>query len=108
MSTLENLWKYIIFIFSDHLSLIKTFNYVHLKMNIPHKRIFEIPGVLLCKARRIKERDEFLKKIGRAQYDCTKPHYVSLFDIMLGDDAKFCLDVAKCSLLDYNMYLKSL
>lgn len=77
-------------------------------MNIPHKRIVEISGVLLCKARRLQERDEFLKKIGRAQYDCTKPLYVSLYDLITGDDAKFCLDVAKCSLLDYNTYLKSL
>lgn len=67
-----------------------------------------MPKVLTSRKFRIQQRHLFLEKLGRAQYDPKKEHYVSLEKLVAGTDSEFCANVAKSSVQAYNTFLKSL
>lgn len=77
-------------------------------MKMSHSTIASMSCVLTQKVARIKERHSFLKKLGRAQYDCKKPNYVDLSGMVFMSDANFCFEIAKCTLSEYDLYLKSI
>lgn len=87
--------------------LLQRFNYVHNTMNINHDRIVLEPQVMSSRLFRIKQRHEYLKYLNRAQYDPTKPNYVSLTKLVSGNDSEFCLNVAKTGVEMFNSYLKT-
>ncbi|KAB0798472.1 hypothetical protein PPYR_09465 [Photinus pyralis] len=89
-------------------NLLKTFEFLHKKMNIPIERIVEVPEVLMCRLFRIRQRHLFLDSLGRAQYNHRNPNYVSLLQLVSGSDVDFSVDVAKSSVQDFNLFLKSL
>ncbi|XP_077293249.1 transcription termination factor 3, mitochondrial-like isoform X2 [Arctopsyche grandis] len=92
----------------NNLSIIKTFNYIHSVMKMSHATIASMPCVLTQKVTKVKERHSFLEKLGRAQYDCKKPNYVNLMCLVSFSDANFCHEIAKCTLSEYDLYLKSI
>lgn len=91
-----------------HTNLLKTFEFLHKKMNIPIERIVEVPEILTCRVFRMRQRHLFLDTLGRAQYNPRKPNYVALIELVSGSDVDFCRDVAKSSVQDFNVFLKSL
>lgn len=95
-----------LYIMSKH-HLLERFNYIHNIMGINHDRIVLEPQVLTSRLFRIKQRHEYLKYLNRAQYDPTKPNYVSLLNLVKGTDSDFCLNVAKTNVEKFNNYLKT-
>lgn len=87
--------------------VLQRFNYIHNIMNINHDRIILEPHVMSCRLFRIKQRHEYLKYLNRAQYDPTKPNYVSLSKLISGSDSEFCMDIAKTNIELFNTYLKT-
>lgn len=77
-------------------------------MKLSHQFILSQAYVLLCRKRRLEQRHTFLVQLGRAQYDPTKPLYVSLISLIGGTDNDFCQNVAKTSNDTYELYLKSI
>lgn len=77
-------------------------------MNFSHKRILESPGILLSRRYRVKQRYEFLKYLGKDQFDKTKPGYIALSTFVEGSDKEFVLNVCKSSLETYDNFLKTL
>ncbi len=51
---------------------------------------------------------QFLKLLGRAQFDPREPNYVSPPAFAVTDDVGFVRDVAKANMTDYNRFLKTL
>lgn len=88
--------------------LLQRFNYIHNTMNISHDRIVLEPQVMSSRLFRIKQRHEYLKYLNQAQYDPTKPNYVSLLKLVSGNDSEFCINVAKTSVEMFNSYLKTI
>ncbi|XP_008687409.1 transcription termination factor 3, mitochondrial [Ursus maritimus] len=88
--------------------LTETFDYVHNVMSIPHHLIVKFPQVFNTRLFKVKERHLFLTYIGRAQYDPTKPNYISLDKLVSVPDEIFCEEIAKASVQDFEKFLKTL
>ncbi|PZC78819.1 hypothetical protein B5X24_HaOG217145 [Helicoverpa armigera] len=89
-------------------ALEERFNYIHNVMKIPHENIMETPEILMCRKFRLKQRHLFLEKLGRSQYDPKKPNYIPLKSMIEDTDVEFCRNFAKCSVNDFNIFLKTL
>lgn len=76
-------------------------------MQISHTSISREPNVLICRKSRLERRHRFLVELKRNQYDPTKPLYVSLLNLISGNDFDFCEKVAKVSIYTYNNFLKT-
>lgn len=85
----------------------KTFDYLHNKMGISHKHLLSYPRCLRVYKIHIQERHEFLQKRKLNQYDPEKPNFVPLYALVGGTDEDFCRNVAKCSVKEFNTFLKS-
>ncbi|XP_070550347.1 transcription termination factor 3, mitochondrial-like [Ptychodera flava] len=88
--------------------LLSTFDYLHNTVGITHTQFVQFPQVFRSSLPRIKERHQYLVKLERAQYDPTKPGYISLEALFKQPDEVFCKDVAKTSILEFNNFLKTL
>lgn len=77
-------------------------------MKISHDQIVKSSGILQHREHRIKQRHEFLKLIGKAQYDPTKDLYVPLIQLVEGNDAEFAMNVAKTSYKQFDTFLRQL
>lgn len=88
--------------------LLQRFDFLHNTMDVSHERLVLEPQVMTSRLFRTKQRHEYLKHLNRAQYDPTKPNYVSLLKLVSGDDSDFCLNVAKTSVEMFNSYLKTI
>lgn len=77
-------------------------------MKIPHDKILKSPEILTSRLHRLKERHEFLKFIGKVQFDETKPGYISFKSFVEGTDKDFVLNVCKSSVATYDNFLKTL
>lgn len=69
--------------------------------------ICKFPDVLCVNVKTLEERDQYLKKLGRAQYDPLKPLYVPLSAFLIEDD-EFLTQFAKADPEDMNKFLKTL
>lgn len=98
----------LIIIFSGPESIWGTFDYLHNTVKFPHEAFLLCPALFLVRESRLRHRIGFLEKVGKAQFDPTKPNYVSFPMIYEGDDIEFSTKVADSSVLEYNEYLKSL
>lgn len=76
-------------------------------MQLQHDFIVQMPQVLLCRKTRLEHRHSFLVEIKKAQYDPSKPMYVSPLALVSGTDTDFCRDIAKTSIEAYNAFLKT-
>lgn len=77
-------------------------------MGLSHSQLVQFPHVLLSREFRLKQRHEYLKTIGRNQYNPLQPNYVSPSALVAGDDAEFCNTIAKTSVQDFNDFLKTM
>ncbi|XP_042887372.1 transcription termination factor 3, mitochondrial-like [Penaeus japonicus] len=89
-------------------SLLRRFNYTHNEMGLSHSLLVKFPKILQSREIRLKQRHIFLKNLGRAQYDPRKPNYVSPASLIEGNDLDFCNNVAKSTIHDFNIFLKTL
>ncbi|XP_033640742.1 transcription termination factor 3, mitochondrial-like [Asterias rubens] len=88
--------------------LISTFDVLHNHMGIPHKQLVKNPQVFNGRVYKLQERHQFLKLLGLAQYDPTKPGYISTENLSKVPDAAFAQEIAKSSINEYNTFLKTL
>ncbi|XP_014668790.1 PREDICTED: transcription termination factor 3, mitochondrial-like [Priapulus caudatus] len=84
------------------------FDYLHNTMGISHSKLVQWPNILHSRQFIVKQRHLFLSFLGRNQYDHTKPNYVSLKALVSGTDGKFCSNIAKVSLEEFHVFLKTL
>ncbi|KAI5641535.1 mTERF domain-containing protein [Phthorimaea operculella] len=89
-------------------ALLQRFHYLHNVMKISHSVLLNFPEVLLCRNFRVKQRHLFLQKLGRDQYDPTKENYVPIKALVEDTDVEFCKQYAKCSVNDFNIFLKTM
>ncbi|KNC25750.1 hypothetical protein FF38_10363 [Lucilia cuprina] len=75
--------------------LIERFAYVHQEMQLSHQMILQQPEILTSREFRLRERHEFLKMLGRAQYDPEKDMYISPKSLVEGNNHYFVRKVAK-------------
>ncbi|XP_011629996.1 transcription termination factor 3, mitochondrial [Pogonomyrmex barbatus] len=87
--------------------LLSTFEYAHNEMQLQRDFIVQMPNILLCRKTRLQQRHLFLMELKKAQYDPSKPMYVSPKALIGGTDADFCRDVAMTSIEIYNAFLKT-
>jgi len=97
-----NLWM------ASQADLLERFDYIHNVMKIPHDKILQSPEILTSRRHRLKQRHDFLRLIGKLQFDETKPGYISLKSFVEGNDKDFVLNVCKSSLETYDNFLKTL
>ncbi|KAK7070174.1 mTERF [Halocaridina rubra] len=93
---------------AHYVSLMRRFDYAHNVMGLSHVQIIEFPKILTSRDFILKQRHGFLKLIGRDQYDCSKPNYVSPDTLTGGTDIEFCTNICKTSVQDFNNYIKTL
>lgn len=84
-----------------------SFDYLHNTMKLSHITIASQADVLTTRKSRIKNRHEFLVELKKAQYDPKKPGYIAPKTMVVGSDADFCINVAKCAVDTYNLFLKT-
>ncbi|XP_060657413.1 transcription termination factor 3, mitochondrial [Drosophila nasuta] len=87
--------------------IIERFSYIHNEMGLSHKQIVQCPELLASREFRLRERHEFLKLLGRAQYDPQKDLYVSPSDMVLGNNFYFVRNVARSDLQTFDLFLKT-
>ena len=77
-------------------------------MGIGKHLILAHPSALRTRIALVRQRHEFLKAIGRDQYNPKKPNFVSLKALTSGRDREFCRNVAKVPTAQFNTFLKTL
>ncbi|EDV97694.1 transcription termination factor 3, mitochondrial [Drosophila grimshawi] len=87
--------------------LVERFSYAHNEMGLSHAQILQCPELLASREFRLRERHEFLKLLGRAQYDPQKDLYVSPSEIVQGNNFYFVRNVAKSDLQTFDLFLKT-
>eukprot|EP00099_Drosophila_melanogaster_P021911 NP_649240.1 mitochondrial transcription termination factor 3 [Drosophila melanogaster] len=87
--------------------LVERFSYIHQDMGLPHAQIVQCPELLASREFRLRERHEFLKLLGRAQYDPQKDLYISPKTIVEGNNFYFVRNVAKSDLETFDLFLKT-
>lgn len=75
-------------------------------MEISNQDLVKSPEILSGHLHVIRNRHRFLLKYGRAQFDPTLPNYVPLKSFLDGDDNTWCEEYAKCSVEEYNNFLR--
>lgn len=76
-------------------------------MGLSHAQIIQCPELLASREFRLRERHEFLKLLGRAQYDPQKDLYISPSEIVQGNNFYFVRNVAKSDLETFDLFLKT-
>ena len=111
----NTLWHFIFFTnfrysssSSDPQELVERFDFIHNVMKLSHDQILKAPYILSSRQFRLKQRFGFLKFIGKAQLDETKPGYISLKSFVEGTDKEFVLNVCNSSIETYDNFLKTL
>ncbi|XP_077273658.1 mitochondrial transcription termination factor 3 [Temnothorax americanus] len=99
--TLPKIWT------KNREKLLSTFEYAHNEMQLQRDLIVQVPHVLLCRKTRLEQRHLFLVELKKAQYDPSKPMYVSPRALISGTDVDFCRDIAQTSTDVYNAFLKT-
>ncbi|XP_022212776.2 transcription termination factor 3, mitochondrial [Drosophila obscura] len=87
--------------------LVERFSYIHKDMGLPHSQIVQCAELLASREFRLRERHEFLKLLGRAQYDPQKDLYISPRTIVQGNNFYFVRNVAKSDLETFDLFLKT-
>lgn len=77
-------------------------------MKFSHDKILQSPEILTSRRYRLKQRHQFLKSLGKAQFDETKPGYISMRSLVEGTDQEFVQNVCKSSLETFDNFVKTL
>jgi len=92
----------------DDSLVLRCFEILHCEAGIPHHVLAHFPTALTGNPLEVAERHQFLKCLGRAQYDPGKPQYVSPTALTEGSDLEFVEKVARSTIQLYNAFLKTL
>ena len=84
------------------------FELLHNDAKIPHEVLSKFPKSLLGSAMHTQPRLQFLRAIGRDQFDPSLPNYISPEMLTVVSDAEFCDKSAKCSEELFDKFLKTL
>ena len=84
------------------------FDYLHNEIGLSHSEICEWPSVFRVRLFVVKQRHNFLKTLGRDQFDKTKENFVSMKALTSGSDVEFSENVAKVPVQEFNNFLKTL
>lgn len=84
------------------------YDFVSVEMKISNSQLVQTPQILKSRLFRVKERHGFLKKIGRAQYNTKLELYISLDDLVNGNDEEFMMNIVKRPYEEYDRYLRTL
>ncbi|XP_030377561.1 transcription termination factor 3, mitochondrial [Scaptodrosophila lebanonensis] len=87
--------------------LIERFSYAHNEMGLSHASLLQWPELLTSREFRLRERHEFLKLLGRAQYDPQKDLYISPGSIVQGNNFYFVRHVAKSDIQTFDLFVKT-
>lgn len=87
--------------------LVDRFDYIHNTMGMDHSVMVTFPAVLTCRQFRLKQRHEFLRSLGRHQYDPKQENYVSPLDVIRGSDSHFASCVARSTIDQFNDFCKT-
>ena len=91
----------------ENLRVAGSFEYIYQNITQDLDLICRYSDVLCVNVKTLEERDQYLKKLGRAQYDPLKPLYVPLHAFLVKDD-EFLADFAKADPEDMYKFLKTL
>lgn len=91
----------------ENIRVAGSFDYIFKNITQDRDLICKFPDVLCVNVKYLEERDQYLKKLGRAQYDPLKPLYVPLYAFLVKDD-EFLADFAKADAEDLYKFLKTL
>ena len=94
--------------FPDPKTLSHIFDFYHLEIKLSHETIVNFPKIFMCNLQKVKQRHEYLKYIGKDQYDPKKPNYVSPDALNFGRSLEFCQNVAKTTLDSFDDFIKTL
>ena len=67
-----------------------------------------MPDILLSREKRTKQRHEFLRYLGKNQYDPNQKLYISLKQLVEGSDKEFVLETCESNLETFDNFLKTL
>ncbi|XP_013099374.2 transcription termination factor 3, mitochondrial [Stomoxys calcitrans] len=87
--------------------LVERFAYAHQEMKLSHEMLLQQPEILASREFRLRERHEFLKMLGRAQYDPQKDMYISPKIMVEGNNFHFVRKIAKSDMETFELFLKS-
>uniref|UniRef100_A0A1A9ZS52 Transcription termination factor 3, mitochondrial n=1 Tax=Glossina pallidipes TaxID=7398 RepID=A0A1A9ZS52_GLOPL len=87
--------------------LVERFAYAHQEMNLSHQFILKVPQILTSREFRLRERHEFLKMLGRAQYDPERDLYISPKSLVEGNNYYFVRNIAKSDMETFELFLKT-
>uniref|UniRef100_A0A1A9V453 Transcription termination factor 3, mitochondrial n=1 Tax=Glossina austeni TaxID=7395 RepID=A0A1A9V453_GLOAU len=87
--------------------LVERFAYAHQEMNLSHQLILKVTQILTSREFRLRERHEFLKMLGRAQYDPERDLYISPKSLVEGNNYYFVRNIAKSDMETFELFLKT-
>uniref|UniRef100_A0A1B0FJM0 Transcription termination factor 3, mitochondrial n=1 Tax=Glossina morsitans morsitans TaxID=37546 RepID=A0A1B0FJM0_GLOMM len=87
--------------------LVERFAYAHQEMNLSHQFILKVPEILTSREFRLRERHEFLKMLGRAQYDPERDLYISPKSLVEGNNYYFVRNIARSDMETFELFLKT-
>lgn len=77
-------------------------------MKFSHDKILQNPQILNARLSRVKNRNEFLKLLGRNQFDEKQPRYVSPQALVASTDEDFVINICESTIEMYDNFLKTL
>lgn len=92
--------------FIDNRRITGSFEYIWNNITQDRELICKFADVLNVPVRILHERDQYLKKLGRAKYDPSKPLYVPLSAFSI-DDKEFLESYCKTNENDFYKFIKS-
>jgi len=97
---------YLFPLFTGKRYLVKQYDYLHNIMEISNEQIVQSPEVLAGHLHDIRNRHRFLVKQGRDQFDPKLPNYVPLNSFTDTAEAAWLEEYAKCSMEDFDKFLR--
>ncbi|XP_023335545.1 transcription termination factor 3, mitochondrial [Eurytemora carolleeae] len=96
------------FMIKSNPALLDQFDLLHNQIGIPHSILVKFPSVLRRSVYTSEGRHKFLTHLHKAQYNPNLPGYVSPAMLAEGTDEEFCEKVAKCDLLLFQKFLRTI
>lgn len=88
--------------------ILERFNFIHNKMKISHDQIVQLPDILLSRESRTAQRHEFLRFLGKDQYEPNQKLYISLKQLVEGSDKDFVVNTCESNLKTFDNFVKTL
>jgi mTERF domain-containing protein len=87
--------------------MVNVFDYIHNIAKVPHEMIVKFPEVFTADVQTVRNRIDYLKLLGKDQFDPLEPLYIPLTAIAVMSDEEFANKFARTSEADYDLFLKN-